>query len=239
MLPKLDVPTYELDLPLSKKKIKYRPFLVKEQKNLLMAMESKDSLDIHNAIKDVLSNCTLTESIDFDKLPIIDVEYYFINLRAKSVGEIVETKYRCNNMVNDKTCGGTMEAQVNLLDIKPEGKEVNPEIQLDSKITVKFKYPEFGIVKDSLNYEYESEITFNLVASSIEYIYDGEQFFYASESTPEELIEFVESMNQAQFTKVEEFFSSMPQMKKTIDITCGKCGYEHHLEMEGLESFFG
>lgn len=239
MLPKLDVPTYELDLPLSKKKIKYRPFLVKEQKNLLMAMESKDSKDIHNAIKDVLSNCTITGGIDFDKLPIIDVEYYFINLRAKSVGEIIETKYRCNNQVDGKTCGGTMEAEVNLLDIKPEGKEISPEIQLDSRITVKFKYPEFGIVKDSLNYESESEVTFNLVASSIEHIYDGEQFFYASESTIEELVEFVESMNQAQFTKVEEFFSSMPQMKKTLEITCGKCGYEHKLEMEGLESFFG
>ncbi len=239
MLPKLDVPTYELDLPLSKKKIKYRPFLVKEQKNLLMAMESKDSKDIHNAIKDVLTNCTLTDGINFDKLPIIDVEYYFINLRAKSVGEVIESKYRCNNQVDGKTCGGTMEAEINLLDIKPEGKEIDPEIQLDSKITVKFKYPEFGIVKDSLNYESESEITFKLVANSIEYIYDGEQFFYANESTIEELIEFVESMNQAQFEKVEEFFSSMPQMKKTLEITCGKCGYEHKIEMEGLESFFG
>ena len=160
-------------------------------------------------------------------------------MRAKSVGEVIETKYRCNNQVDGKTCGGTMEAEVNLLDIKPEGKEISPEIQLDSRITVKFKYPEFGIVKDSLNYESESEVTFNLVASSIEHIYDGEQFFYASESTIEELVEFVESMNQAQFTKVEEFFSSMPQMKKTLEITCGKCGYEHKLEMEGLESFFG
>jgi len=239
MLPKLDVPTYELDLPLSKKKIKYRPFLVKEQKNLLMAMESKDTTDTHNAIKDVLVNCTLTEGVEFDKLPIIDVEYYFINLRAKSVGEVVETKYRCNNQVDGKTCGGTMEAQVNLLDIKPEGEAINPEIQLDGKITVKFKYPEFGIVKDSLNYESDAEVTFKLVANSIEYIYDGEQFYYASESTPEELVEFVESMNQAQFSKVEEFFSSMPTMKKTLEITCGKCGYEHKIEMEGLESFFG
>jgi hypothetical protein len=239
MLPKLDVPTYELDLPLSKKKIKYRPFLVKEQKNLLMAMESKDSNDIHNAIKNVLINCTITDEIDFDKLPIIDVEYYFINLRAKSVGEVIETKYRCNNQVNDKNCGGTMEAEINLLDIKPEGKEIDPEIKLDDRITVKFKYPEFGIVKDSLSYESETEVTFNLVASSIEYIYDGEQFFYAHESTQEELVEFVESMNQSQFEKVEEFFSSMPKMKKTLEITCGKCGYEHKLEMEGLESFFG
>ena len=240
MLPKLDVPTYELVLPLSKKKIKFRPFLVKEQKNLLMAMESKDSTDTHNAIKDVLVNCTLTDGIDFDKLPIIDVEFYFINLRAKSVGEVVETKYRCNNVIEGgKTCNGTMEAQINLLDIKPEGKEVNPEIQLDAKITVKLKYPEFGVVKDSLNYESDTEVTFKLVANSIEYIYDGDQFYYANESTEQELVEFVESMNQSQFEKIEEFFSAIPQMKKTLEITCGKCGYEHKIEMEGLESFFG
>ena len=98
-LPKLDVPTYEIELPVSKKKIKYRPFLVKEQRNLLMAIESNESATIQQNVKDILYNCTLTENIDIEKLPIIDVEFYFINLRAKSVGEVIETKYRCNNIV--------------------------------------------------------------------------------------------------------------------------------------------
>ena len=99
-LPKLDVPIYELELPLSKKKIRYRPFLVKEQKNLLMAIESSDSNTVQQSVRDILNNCTVTEGIDIDKLPIIDIEYYFINLRAKSVGEVVESKYRCNNILH-------------------------------------------------------------------------------------------------------------------------------------------
>ena len=119
MLPKIDVPTYELTLPLSNKKVKYRPFLVKEQKNLLMAMEAKEAETINNVVKDILENCTLTEGIEIDKLPIIDVEYYFINLRAKSVGEVVNSRYRCNNEVDGKVCNNIMEVDVNLMDVKP------------------------------------------------------------------------------------------------------------------------
>ena len=108
-LPKLDTPTYELELPVSKKQIKFRPFLVKEQRNLLMALESNDSSSTQNAIRDILNNCTITEDIDIDKLPIVDIEYYFLNLRAKSIGEIVESRYRCNNVVEGNECGNIME----------------------------------------------------------------------------------------------------------------------------------
>ena len=238
-LPKIDVPTYLIDLPVSKKQIKYRPFLVKEQRNLLMAMESSDASTIQQSVKDILHNCTLTEGIDIEKLPIIDVEYYFINLRAKSVGEIVESRYKCNNEVNDVECGNIMESEINLLDIKVQtNDEISPEIKLDSKLTVKLKYPEFSIVEDSLKYDSINEVTFNMIAQSIEYIYDGEQFYYAKESTPKELLEFVEGMNQDQFAKVEEFFNNLPKLKETLDITCKKCGFEHHIDVEGLESFF-
>ena len=239
MLPKLDVPSYEIDLPLSKKKIKYRPFLVKEQKNLLMAMESKESDTIHHVIKDILNNCTLTEGIDLDKLPIIDIEYYFINLRAKSVGEIVESRYRCNNEVDDKVCGNIMEKDINLLDIKVQEVKNSADIQLDEKITIRMKYPEFGIVKDSLKYDNLNDITFNMLSQSIEYIYDGEQFYYANEAQPGEMLAFVEGMNQKQFAKVEEFFNNLPQLKETIEMDCSKCGYHHTIDVEGLENFFG
>ena len=239
MLPKLDVPTYEVELPLSKKKVKFRPFLVKEQKNLLMAMESKESSTVHECIKDILYNCTITEGIDLEKLPIIDIEYYFIQLRAKSVGEVVESRYRCNNEVNGKSCNNIMEKDVNLLDIKVQINENNPEIQLSDKITIKMKYPEFGIVKDSLKYEDLNDITFNMIAESIEYIYDGEQFYYGNEAQPGEMLDFVESMNQQQFSKVEEFFNNLPQLKETIEIDCSKCGFHHTIDVEGLESFFG
>ena len=238
-LPKIDVPTYEIELPVSKTKIKYRPFLVKEQRNLLMAIESLESTTIQQNIKDILYNCTLTEGIDVDKLPIIDVEYYFINLRAKSVGEVVESRYRCNNQVEDKECGNIMEKDVDLTQIKVQMNEnISAEIQLTANISIKLKYPEFGIVKDSLKYDNINDVTFNMIAQSIEYIYDGEQFYYAAESSIEELIEFVEGLNQEQFNKVENFFNNLPKLKEILDIKCSKCGFDHKIEVEGLESFF-
>ena len=239
-LPKLDTPTYELELPVSKKQIKYRPFLVKEQRNLLMAMESSDSAATQQAIRDILFNCTITENIDIDKLPIVDIEYYFINLRAKSVGEMVESRYRCNNVVEDKECGNIMEKEIDLTKIKVElPEDVKDEIQLTSKIIVKLKYPEFGVVKDSLKYDNINEITFNMIAESIEYIYDGDQFYYNHEAQPGEMLEFVESMNQEQFNKIEKFFDNLPKLKESVNITCSKCGFNHTIEVEGLESFFG
>lgn len=239
-LPKLDVPTYEIELPVSKKKIKYRPFLVKEQKNLLMAIESNESTTIQQNVKDILNNCTVTEGINIDKLPIIDVEFYFVNLRAKSVGETVESRYKCNNTVDDRECGNIMEKNINLLELKVQmDSTVNPEIQLNNKVSIKMKYPEFGMVQDSLKFDDITDITFNMIANSIEYIYDGEQFYYGHEAQPGEMLEFVEGMNQEQFAKVEEFFSKLPKLKETIDLTCGKCGFQHKIDVEGLENFFG
>jgi hypothetical protein len=238
-LPKIDVPIYEIELPVSKKKIKYRPFLVKEQRNLLMAMESSEASTIQQSVRDILYNCTLTEGIDIEKLPIIDVEYYFINLRAKSVGEVIESRYRCNNEVDEVECGNIMEKEINLLEIKVQSNdEVSPEIQLDSKLSIKLKYPEFSVIKDSLRYDNINEVTFNMIANSIEYIYDGEQFYYGHETQPNEMLEFVEGMNQEQFAKVENFFNNLPKLKETLDITCSKCGFQHKIDVEGLESFF-
>ena len=238
-LPTLDLPTYELMLPLSQKKIKFRPFRVKEQKNLLMAMEAKEPETINNVVKDILESCTLTEGIDIEKLPILDVEYYFINLRAKSVGEVVESKYKCNNEVDGKTCGNIMETNVDLTKIQVTSNEINPEIQITENIVVKMKYPEFGVVKDSLKYDNITELTFNMIASSIEYIYDGNQFHYASEAQPGELIDWVEQLDQKQFSKIEEFYNNLPELKEKIELTCSKCGYHHTIEVEGLENFFG
>jgi hypothetical protein len=241
-LPKIDVPTYELELPVSKKRIKYRPFLVKEQKNLLMAMESTDSTTIQQNVRDILNNCTLTENLDIDKLPIIDIEYYFINLRAKSVGEIVESRYRCNNEVDDKECGNIMEKDIDLTKIGVVQDEVvDAEIQLTPNLTIKMKYPEFGIVKDSLKYDSINDVTFNMIAESIEYIYDinEEQFYYGHEAEPGEMMTFVEGMNQEQFSKVEKFIQNLPKLQETINIKCSKCGFDHTIQVEGLESFFG
>ena len=238
-LPKIDAPVYELDLPLSKKHIRFRPFLVKEQRNLMMAMESDDKDTIEKNIRQVLHNCTLTENIDIDRLPILDVEFYFIQLRARSVGEVVDNRYKCENVVNDKICGNVMETKLDLLDIKVNmPKDSSDIIQLNDKLSVKLKYPEFSILTNSMA-KTATDLAFAMVVNSIEYIFDGEQYYYANESTPEELTEFIESLSQEQFSKIEYFFENLPTLNKTIEMTCSKCGFHHKIEAEGLESFFG
>jgi hypothetical protein len=239
-LPKIDVPIFELELPLSKKNIRYRPFLVKEQKNLMMALEANDRETIEKNIKQVLNNCTITENIDIEKLPVIDVEFYFINLRAKSIGEIVENDYICTNEVDGTQCGGKMKGTLNLLDIKididPNRKDT---IQITEKISIKMKYPEFSLVEKLKNKESAVDIAFEVVAESIESIFDGEQYYYAYETSREELLQFIEGLNQEQFSKLEEFFSNLPTMNKKMEMKCAKCGFDHNIAMEGLESFFG
>jgi len=239
MLPKIDTPIYDLTLPICKKQIRFRPFLVKEQKNLLMAMESDNKEDVERNIRQVLTNCTITEGVNIDTLPVIDVEYYFINLRARSVGEIVENEYVCNNLVEDNICGGKMKGSLNLLDINVD---INPNIkdviQLSSKVSIKFKYPEFSLEQKLSKMNSAIDVVFEIVADSIEWIYDGEQYYHAHETPKAELLEYVESLNTEQFSKIEEFFNNLPTMKKTMQMKCVKCGFDHSIEMEGLESFF-
>jgi hypothetical protein len=241
-LPKIDTPVYELTLPLSKKKIKYRPFLVKEQKNLLMAMESGDRESIEQNVQQVLNNCTVTKDVDIEKLPVLDIEYYFIHLRARSVGEVVENKYKCENVVDDKVCGNIMETSVNLLELQvtdiPEGDGV---IQLTPKISIKLGYPKFSVLNKISALQSGTEIAFKLIADSVEYIYDDEQqqFYYAKEVKQEEIVEFIESLSQQQYEKIEEFFAKLPRLEKKIEMKCSRCGFEHKLDIEGLESFFG
>ena len=238
-LPKIDTPVYDLELPLSKKQIRFRPFLVKEQKNLMMAMEADDKETIERNIKQVLTNCTLTDGIVIDNLPVIDVEFYFIQLRARSVGEIVENRYICTNEIEGTQCGHKMDAKFNLLeisvDIDPEAKDV---IKINESISIKLKYPEFSLVEKLKKKENAVDIAFEVVIDSIEYIFDGEQYHYASEVTRKEFTDFIESLNQEQFGRLEEFFNNLPKLNKKIDLKCGKCGFDHAISMEGLESFF-
>ena len=238
-LPKIDTPIYELDLPLCGKHIRFRPFLVKEQKNLLMALEADDGETITNNIRQVLNNCTLTPNVNIDDIPIVDIEYYFLNLRARSVGEIVEAKYRCNNEVEGKDCGNIMEAKVNVLEIKVDrSNETGNLIKLNDNIAVKMKYPSFQTIKKAAETSDAGQIALEMIIDSIDSVYDGQQEFPASESTREELLEFVESLSQSQFNKIEEFFENLPKLDKTLKLKCSKCAFEHEILFEGLESFF-
>lgn len=238
-LPKIDTPVYDLTLPLSQKHIKFRPFLVKEQKNLMMAMEANDGETIQRNVKQVLINCTLND-IDVESLPVVDIEYYFINLRARSVGEVVENRYVCTNEVDGKQCGGKMEATFNLLEIGVEkDPNIKDEISLTDTISIKLKYPEFSIVDKLADKDSAVDLVFEIITDSIEYIYDGEQFYYANETPKEELMQFIESLSQEQFSKLENFFNNLPKLSKTVEMKCPKCGMDHSIRMEGLESFFG
>jgi hypothetical protein len=213
---------------------------VKEQKNLLMAMESNDREMIEKNVKQVLQNCTINENIDIEKLPVIDIEFYFLNLRARSVGEIVENKYRCDNEVDGNKCGNIMEVSVNLLDLKVTNiKEDDDLIQLTDDIFIKLKYPEFSILNKINNLEAVTDIAFEMIAESVEYVYDGEQYHYSNEIPHQEMLEFIESLNQQQFSKIEDFFANLPKLEKKIEMKCSRCGFEHRMDIEGLESFFG
>jgi len=239
-LPKIDTPTYELTLPLSKKSIKFRPFLVKEQKNLMMAMEDDNKESIERNIKQVLTNCTLTEDINIEDLPVTDIEYYFINLRARSVGEIVENKYVCTNEVDEKQCGNKMEVKINLLDIQVDvDPSMTNDIQITDKIVLKMKYPKFSIIEKLSKKESAVEVAFDIMIDSIESIYDGEQFYYGHETPREEMMQFLESLSQDQFSKLESFFENLPKINKKVDMKCSKCGFDHTMNLEGLENFFG
>ena len=239
MLPRIDTPVYEVELPLSKKSVQFRPFLVKEQKNLLMAMEADDKETIERNVKQILTNCTLTKDIKIDNLPVVDVEYYFLQLRAKSVGEIVENKYICNNEVNGSPCNNKMDVKIDLNDVKVErDEEVDDTIQLTPTISIKLSYPKFSTMEKLKSSTTSVDMAFDIVADSIEYIYDGEQYYYGYESDRKELMEFIESLNTEQFNKIEKFFKSLPRLSKKLEFTCDKCGFKHNIDVEGLENFF-
>lgn len=239
-LPRIDTPIYELTLPLSQKRIKFRPFLVKEQKNLMMAIEADDKETIERNVKQVLHNCTLTENVDIEKIPAIDVEYYLLQLRARSVGEIIESKYICNNVVNDEKCGNKMNVTLNLIDVEvTKDPNYSDIIEIGNNLTMKMKYPEFSTIEKIKEKTSSVDIAFEIIADSIEYIFDGTQYYYAVESTPKELKEFVEQLNAEQFSKIEKFFEHLPKLNKKVEIKCNKCGYDHSIEVEGLQNFFG
>jgi hypothetical protein len=243
MLPKIDVPIYELTLPLTNKLIRFRPFLVKEEKILLMAMESDENDSILLAVKQIITNCCLDE-ISVDDLPITDIEFLFLNLRARSVNEIVELPYKCNNKVTvngeEKECGSIVNLEMNLLEIHPDVHEKKiDKIVLDEKIGLLIRYPSFKIVEEAQKAEgTEVEKLMNVLVGCIDGIYTEETIYYSKDVPKKELLEFIENLTREQFNKIQEFFESMPKIKKEVDFECEKCGYHEKITVEGLQSFF-
>ena len=242
MLPKLDIPTYTVKLISSGKTIRYRPFLVKEQKLFLMASEADDAKETINTIRQVLKNCILDE-IDVDNLPTFDLEYLFMHLRARSVEEVVELKYKCNNEVDNEEgvkvkCNGSVSFKLNILEVEPT---INPEhtnkIQLTENLGICLKYPTFEMIQkyDTIN---EEEVMTSILVDCVDYIYDKDQIYHAKDSTKEELEEFIDNLQQKDLEKIKKFFDTMPEIKKDVHFKCPKCAYEEDITIKGLQSFF-
>ena len=237
-LPTISTPTYELTLPSSNRKIKYRPFLVKEEKILIIAMESQDTKQIARAVKDVLTKCILTKGIKVEKLATFDIEYLFLNVRGKSVGEHIEVMVTCPD--DEKT---QVPMSINIDDIKVQkDDDHSPDIKLDDTYTLKMKYPSLTeFIKN--NFDNISELnvndTFDLIASCIDQVYSEEESWSHQECTKKELSDFVESLNSNQFKMVENFFTSMPKLTHTVKVTNPNTKVESEIKIEGLQSFFG
>lgn len=237
-LPKINVPIYDLTLPLTKKNIKFRPFLVKEQKMLLMSVESPDSTFVNDNVKQILQNCCISD-LKIEKLPVTDIEYFFLNLRARSVGEVVNLKYKCQHKPDGETpCKNTLGVEFNLLDIKLDVPEVESKIQLTNTVGVKLKYPTYSIIDKLNSSKSDSDIALDVIIDCIEYIYDQTELYNAENVSREELVEFIENLNFEQFKKIEDFFKNIPRLKKDISMKCPKCGFDHNIHIEGLENFF-
>jgi hypothetical protein len=238
MLPKIDVPTYDIKIPSSGDTISVRPFSVKEEKLLLMALESKDTDEIIKTVKQVINNCVLKGNLDVDKVPFFDIDFLFIFLRAKSVGESVEVNLTCNNMVDGNRCGNVFPAMMDISKceiVKPE--DINDIIGLSASQGVKMKYPNYATLK-RIEFGNEVDAKVNTIVNSIDYIYDGDKIHSWKDYSKDELKEFVEGLTEENFNKLQDFVDNFPTFIVTLDATCGKCGFHHTVRYSDFYDFF-
>ena len=234
-LPKLGYPTYELELPSTGKTVKYRPFLVKEEKVLLMALEGKDEKQVIGAVKDLLKNCIISR-IKVDSLPSFDLEYLFLKIRAASIGETVSLTVTCLDDNETQT-----EAQININEVKvfkPKGHD--PKIMFDDKTGIVMKYPSMKefIEREFLQKELKTEEIYDFIADSIDQIFDDEEVYDSTTTTKKEFRTFVDSLTTKQFEKIQKFYETSPKLSHTFKVTNPKTGKESEYTIEGLQSFF-
>jgi hypothetical protein len=238
-LPKISTPTYELELPSTSQNIKYRPFLVREEKLLVLALESEDTKEITTAIKTVIKNCIQTKGIKVESLPTFDIEYLFLNIRGKSVGEEIEVNLICPD--DGET---TVKKQIGIdeIVIKRQDEHTN-QIKVDSNLMMEMKYPSLDqFIKNNFDFssgENSMEQSFDLIVSCIDKIYNEEEVWSASDVTKKELVDFLEQMNSSQFKQIEKFFETMPKLYYSTTITNPNTKVESEIVLQGLSSFFG
>ena len=235
-LPTIVTPTFELNLPSNGKKIKYRPFLVKEEKILILAIESNSMKDISRAIKDVLKNCILTKGVKIDELPTFDIEYLFLNIRSRSIGESIDLVITCPDDGETKV---NAQIYIDEIGIKKD-KDHNPDIKLDDTYTMILKYPSLDqFIDDNFNFDEDKDNSFDIISSCIDMVFSEEEAWEAKDCTKKELLEFVERLNSIQFKEVEKFFDTMPKLSHEIEVENPNTKVKSKVALEGLASFFG
>jgi hypothetical protein len=236
-LPKISTPTYELELPSTGQKVEYRPFLVREEKLLVLALESEDTKQITTAIKSVIKNCIQTKGIKVEALPTFDIEYLFLNIRGKSVGEEIEVNVICPD--DEETY---VPVTINIDDIKVlKDESHNNKIQVDTNIVMEMKYPSLDeFIRNNFDFSEDTtmEQSFELIASCVDKIYTEEEVWAAGDVTKKELMEFLDQMNSTQFKQIEKFFETMPKLSHTVTVTNPNTKVESEVVLEGLSSFF-
>ena len=239
-LPKIDLPLYTTEIPTTGKTVSYRPFLVKEEKILLMALESGEEENIHNATLQIIRNCV--PEIDIDRLASFDTEWLFLQIRRRSIGEKTTLRFRHKGGVNSKgiECKSTMSVEVDLADVEMRGEIKPPVIQLNDSIGMKMRYP---TIQETIDVSKAGagnvQKTLNTIAKCIDVIFDGDDIFPAKSSSEEELLEFLDNLNSEQFQQIQKFIANIPKLHKTVKHKCEACGDVIVHEVEGLSSFFG
>lgn len=229
-------PVYTLTVPSSGKQMKFRPFLIKEEKTLLIAQQSEDPIVMVESLKEVIQSC-IKDEVDVNELATFDLEYIFTQIRSKSVGEIIELMMLCDTCTDDKAVA---KVSIDLTKIQVEkNPEHKSKIHLYQDVGIVMKYPTLDILKkmESVNTNDLDEV-FNIVVDCIDYIYNEEEVFHAKEQTKQELLDFLNNLSSEQFAEVQKFFETMPRLKQAIDYSCPVCNKEHHKVLEGLNSFF-
>ena len=234
-LPKLGYPTFELELPSTGKTVKYRPFLVKEEKVLLMALESQDEKQITSAVKDLIKNCVVSR-IKVDNLPSFDLEYLFLKIRAASIGETIQLTVTC--LDDNET---TVEASININEVevfKPEGHD--SKIMFDEKTGIVMRYPSMKqfVEREFLQKEMKTEEVYDFIADSIDQIFDDEEVYDSSTTTKKEFRTFVDGMTTKQFEKIQQFYTTCPKLSHTFTVINPNTGKDSEYTIEGLQSFF-
>ena len=241
-LPVLNAPTHEMTLTSTGETLQFRPFLVKEEKILLMALESNDDKEMIRTMKQIISNCIITE-VNIEKIPLFDIQYLFLNIRSKSIGETSRLRFKHPSELNskDEECKHIQDVEINLKDIKPKAIEGHTKkIDLTNDVGVTMEYPNLDMYDKIVALQDETAIDaiFDIIANSVEMIYSGEDVFYAADHTKEEVLEFLNSLSSIQFNKIRTFFQTMPYLRHEFDYTCDKCSCKEHVTLTGIEDFF-